>query len=885
MDDSTFDVLEQEFKDVLGQLDAEPSLALFKSEYEKLHTALGKSHDSEKRLMRKCRELQGEIIANSAKLESVMQDTDGGESTLANLKVELEGAWQLLDKSRTTEAKQQDEIEALKEEIDTINLAIKEKDNAPSAAEQEIAELSTAKKAVEREKAALMDEVLMMRNQVAEAQQAQARMDQERLNSEKELVALKETLNTKKGEIERDQRKKAALEKDLKGVKGELEEQQHDATLVQRKVHTLQEELASAHRVHLEKKDVITKLKHELDVLTAKNTKQSRDLETGQSQNKLAAELTNELQGELKTKNLELHDLKEQVVSINKFNAKLMKQVKQAEDAVVDLTNKRDGYKTDVNSLERELDALKKQIESDHRLQEENARVRDTLTKQMATVGHETEVQEQLIKMHEGSIKNLEQEISAYKAEASKQRKVIFSLEKERDRYINEAAKASQECIAATEESQLAESKVLDSKKKILESEAKCKQQQALYEAVRSDRNIYSKNLIEAQDEIVEMKRKLKIMHHQIEQLKEEVTGKEASLAKEQAAHEEVDQQKMKLKFEIDRFKIQNGKLTQTIQMQQGEEEKLRKIVAEAQIEHTKALKQLEVVLTERDVLGTQLIRRNEELALVYEKIRIQQSTLNKGELQYNERISDIRILKMEIKRLRREKTILSKTVSNVDQLRGEVVRNQRDLLHEKMRCRALEEELETPMNVHRWRKLKGSDPGTYEMIQKIQTLQKRLIEKTEEVVEKEMLIQEKEKAYLELKAILARQPGPEVQEQLLVYQQTLKEKQRQMKAMASELNMFQSQSNEYRYEIERLAREMQETKKKYFDSRRKEQAQIEKNRDHLRLHAVPGITLNNVVPHPSPGGFGSRSHGPQSPTRQSGGTIDLAASFNMLPA
>lgn len=67
-------------------------------------------------------------------------------------------------------------------------------------------------------------------------------------------------------------------------------------------------------------------------------------------------------------------------------------------------------------------------------------------------------------------------------------------------------------------------------------------------------------------------------------------------------------------------------------------------------------------------------------------------------------------------------------------------------------------------------------------MIQKIHTLQKRLISKTEEVVEKELLIQEKEKLYVELKHILARQPGPEVAEQLTIYQQTLKEKTKQMK-------------------------------------------------------------------------------------------------------
>ena len=51
------------------------------------------------------------------------------------------------------------------------------------------------------------------------------------------------------------------------------------------------------------------------------------------------------------------------------------------------------------------------------------------------------------------------------------------------------------------------------------------------------------------------------------------------------------------------------------------------------------------------------------------------------------------------------------------------------------------------------------------------------------QVVEKELLIQEKEKLYMELKQILQRQPGPEVAEQLQIYQQTLKEKTKHMKA------------------------------------------------------------------------------------------------------
>lgn len=41
---------------------------------------------------------------------------------------------------------------------------------------------------------------------------------------------------------------------------------------------------------------------------------------------------------------------------------------------------------------------------------------------------------------------------------------------------------------------------------------------------------------------------------------------------------------------------------------------------------------------------------------------------------------------------------------------------------------------------------------------------------------------------------------------------------------MASELNMYESQVSEYKYEIERLAKELQDVKKKYYTQKRKEQ-------------------------------------------------------------
>jgi hypothetical protein len=38
--------------------------------------------------------------------------------------------------------------------------------------------------------------------------------------------------------------------------------------------------------------------------------------------------------------------------------------------------------------------------------------------------------------------------------------------------------------------------------------------------------------------------------------------------------------------------------------------------------------------------------------------------------------------------------------------MRQEIFHLERDLTQEKLKCRALEEELQTPLNIHRWRKL-----------------------------------------------------------------------------------------------------------------------------------------------------------------------------------
>ena len=115
---------------------------------------------------------------------------------------------------------------------------------------------------------------------------------------------------------------------------------------------------------------------------------------------------------------------------------------------------------------------------------------------------------------------------------------------------------------------------------------------------MRSDRNLYSKNLIESQDEITEMKRKLKIMNHQIDQLKEEITAKESALVKEHLEHQRVEKEKDALKAELQRMKQEAAESKAYIEQQESEERKLLKIISEADQERMRQKKELDQVST-----------------------------------------------------------------------------------------------------------------------------------------------------------------------------------------------------------------------------------------------------------------------------------------------
>jgi chromosome segregation ATPase len=414
----------------------------------------------------------------------------------------------------------------------------------------------------------------------------------------------------------------------------------------------------------------------------------------------------------------------------------------------------------------------------------------------------------------------LADELDNLKRDITHKTSEVLRLEGERERFAELASEANVKHEGSKQEEKIARMRIGDLEKQIEEAGKELVGQQSKYEQVRSDRNLYSKNLIEAQDEISEMKQKFKIMDHQIDQLKEELAMKEKKHFEADTNYKSLKEKLSKLRKKINTLMESYKEATSRSESLSQEIKQLTKVINTCDGDLSAQQEEFLAVTNQRDILGTQLIRRNDELALLYEKIRIQQSTLSRGEVQYRDRLVDIRMLRLKISELKRNVHMAQVRVKNIDELKAHTATLTRQLALERTKVQALSEELENPQNFLRWRKLEGSDPKPAEKVQKLQALQKRLITVTEQCVEKDILISEKDKLYVELKTILARQPGPEVAEQLNIYQEDLRRLNTQMKCLASELNMSASQSSEYKYEVERLNRTLQEAKKQRFETK-----------------------------------------------------------------
>jgi hypothetical protein len=123
-DEDLIDDLERSFQGIIAEIVADQSLAQFREEYEKVHDALSKSHANNTELVQRCRELNSAILANSAKVNSILQLSQDDQRTIAGLRFEFEKAWKMVEISEHNDSKAREMIDQLKIEVSDLSKSV-----------------------------------------------------------------------------------------------------------------------------------------------------------------------------------------------------------------------------------------------------------------------------------------------------------------------------------------------------------------------------------------------------------------------------------------------------------------------------------------------------------------------------------------------------------------------------------------------------------------------------------------------------------------------------------------------------------------------------------------------------------------------------------------
>lgn len=208
---------------------------------------------------------------------------------------------------------------------------------------------------------------------------------------------------------------------------------------------------------------------------------------------------------------------------------------------------------------------------------------------------------------------------------------------------------------------------------------------------------------------------------------------------------------------------------------------------------------------------------------MLHEKIKILTSNLARGEAEYEKIKEEIKVYKRNKEKQDRDLEINRKYKNISNKLAKDVINLDKELLREKNLNKALIEEVESSEKFfHRWRKLEGIDPDALEMHYKINLLQKRLISKTEECVEKEITIQDITKEAANLKKLVNKKPTLEIEEAIRLYKQMIQENSLKMKSLIAERNLFENQVEDLKDEVKREKKDISDYQMKIADLKNK---------------------------------------------------------------
>ena len=425
----------------------------------------------------------------------------------------------------------------------------------------------------------------------------------------------------------------------------------------------------------------------------------------------------------------------------------------------------------------------------------------------------------------------------------------ISSLSAQRELMAREASKATTLYRDTKEDLKVKNLILMDLDKQTIETFQRLKNCSLKYEKMKNQRNKLANLTQSSAQALAEMKEKIKILQNEVEILRSESLAKDKASAEETRLH-------LAAQNTRDALRVQQNKYINDLRLKKEDESqqmmeiiKLNNIINNAEQQMMSLRKDYAHAVDNRNLTGIQLIDRNDELCILYEKHNIQGNILKNGDEQLSKLEEEIKNIQRDMAETKRRIEAARRKIPSLDTYAATMRRLQSvesDLDKERCLSSELCEKLESPAAAQekenlttaaaaqqmssnmrggdllghkeegkdgsntngldiggRSRLLKGNDPEPEQLAAKIEVLEERLNDKKEQLLEKELVLDEVSSLSDKLRMQAAETRGStlDLAKKVNEIRSKIRNITRKMMANVSELSMYQANAMKLEHE------------------------------------------------------------------------------------
>ncbi|XP_008050733.1 coiled-coil domain-containing protein 146 [Carlito syrichta] len=395
--------------------------------------------------------------------------------------------------------------------------------------------------------------------------------------------------------------------------------------------------------------------------------------------------------------------------------------------------------------------------------------------------------------------------------EQENMRDVVFTLVRltqtktdEREQKSKDFLKAQKKYTNIVKEIKAKDLEIRIHRKKKREIHRRLREFAKLYDTIRNERNKFVNLLHKAHQKVNEIKERHKMSLNELEILRNSAVTQERKLQNSMLKHANNVIIRESMQNDVCKIVSKLQEMKEKKEMKLNNIDRLANMITVIEEEMVQLRKKYDKAIQCRNESGVQLIEREQEVSIFYEKINIQEKMKLNGEIELHVLEEKIRFLKLKIAEKQRQIHATQKLLPAKRSLDADLTVLQIQFSQCTDRIKDLEKKFINPEGKNRTRFLPGKDLTEKEMIKKLDELELQLAKKEEKLLEKDFIYEQVSRLTdrLRSKTQACQQDTLLLAKKMNDYQKRIKDATKKMMALVAELSMKQALTIELQKEV-----------------------------------------------------------------------------------